>query len=230
MITETTLAFLRNLKSNNNRPWFQEHRQEYDAAAADFFDTVVRLIGGIAAFDSGIASFTPDPKRCIMRIYRDIRFSADKTPYKTGFFAYVNSRGWKAPEAGYYLHLEPGASFTGAGLYMPASDLLVRTRRAIDQRFEAWQSIVSSPQLLEAFPEGVRPSGLTQRPPKGYDASNPAIAWLRYKGYYTQHHLDDRQVTAPDFPDMLVGLLQTALPMVSFLNRALDVEANRREG
>ena len=221
MITPKTLAFLGSLKENNSREWFQMHRAEYDAARADFFDTVVRFVDAVAGFDEAVASARPDPKSCIMRIYRDTRFSKDKTPYKTGFFAFVGKGGLKAGNAGYYLHIEPGASFVGGGLYMPEPPILEKTRQAIDALLPEWLSIAAGPELIAEFPEGVLASGETKRPPKGYEGSNPAVKWLRYKGYYTQRFFGDEELVAADFPERLGLTCKAVLPMVRFLNDAI---------
>ena len=222
MITQQTLDFLRALKENNSRDWFQAHKPEFESAYADFFDTVVSFVDGVASFDATIAASRPDPKSCIMRIYRDTRFSKDKTPYKTGFFAFVGNGGWKAGNAGYYLHLEPGASFAGGGLYLPEAEILAKTRRAVDRHFPEWLSIVTAPELLEQYPEGVQPSGSTKRPPKGYDAANPAIEYLRFKGYYTRRFFSDHDVTSLDFPVRLTSVCRAVLPMIDFLNDAIS--------
>jgi len=221
MITQSTLGFLRALKANNNREWFQAHKDEYEVACGDFFDTVAVLVQSVAAFDPAIAEIRPDPKSCIMRIYRDVRFSKDKIPYKTGFFAYVSAGGRKGPLAGYYLHLEPEASFAGGGLYMPEAPVLARTRQAIDTRFAEWNSIVTAPGLLSMFPEGVVPSGATKRPPKGYEETNPAIHYLRYKGYYTQRFFSDEEVISDSFDELLGTCCREVMPMVAFLNTAI---------
>jgi uncharacterized protein (TIGR02453 family) len=222
MITESTLDFLKALKSNNSRDWFEAHRSDYQAAYADFFDTVAQFVQSISRFDPAIAEARLDPKSCIMRIYRDIRFSKDKTPYKTGFFAFVSEGGRKGPLAGYYLHLEPGESFAGGGLYMPEPPVLEKTRKAIDARYPEWRSIVTSRELLDRFPDGVHPSGVTKRPPKGYDDSNPAIEYLKFKGYYTQLFFGDLEVMAPDFVDQLTEACLAVKPMIDFLNDTLQ--------
>ncbi|NTV03206.1 MAG: DUF2461 domain-containing protein [Chlorobiaceae bacterium] len=221
MITDKTLVFLRDLKENNSREWFQAHKPEYEASLADFFDTVVRFADAVADFDVTIAAARPDPKSCIMRIYRDTRFSKDKAPYKTGFFAFVGKGGWKAGNAGYYLHLEPGSSFAGGGLYMPDKPILEKSRRAIDTNCHEWLSIVSDAALLSWFPAGVQPSGATKRPPKGYDKDNPAIEYLKFKGYYTQRYFSDDELTSGDFAEKLALASKAVLPMVRFLNEAI---------
>ncbi|NTV66495.1 MAG: DUF2461 domain-containing protein [Chlorobaculum sp.] len=222
MITKNTLDFLSALKSNNNREWFLAHKNDYETAFGDFFGVVATLLQSIARFDPAIAELRPDPKSCIMRIYRDVRFSKDKTPYKTGLFAYVSAGGRKGPLAGYYLHLEPGASFAGGGLYMPEAPVLAKTRQAIDTRFDEWSAVVTDPDLLAAFPGGVVPSGATKRPPKGYEDSNPAIHYLKFKGYYTQRFFSDGEVLSSDFTDQLASCLRSVMPMVGFLNDAIE--------
>ncbi|TNJ37170.1 DUF2461 domain-containing protein [Chlorobaculum thiosulfatiphilum] len=224
MITQPALDFLAALRVNNNREWFEAHRALYQQAAADFFDTVARFIQALASYDPDIAKVMPDPKSCIMRIYRDVRFSKDKTPYKTGLFAYISVGGRKGPLAGYYLHLEPGNSFGGGGLYLPEAPVLAQTRQAIDSRFDEWRSIVTAPELLAAFPDGVLPSGALKRAPKEYDESNPAIHYLRYKGYYTQRFFSDGEVLSRDFTDRLGECCRAVMPMVAFLNSAIASE------
>lgn len=224
MITQPTLDFLAELKASNNREWFEASRPRYEQASADFFETVARFIQSLASFDPEIAEIMPDPKSCIMRIYRDVRFSKDKTPYKTGLFAYVSKGGRKGPLAGYYLHVEPGASFGGGGLYLPEAPVLARTREAIAAHFDEWNAVVTAAGLRAAFPDGVLPSGALKRAPKGYDEANPAIGWLRYKGYYTQRFFSDAEVLAADFADRLGDCCRAVMPMVAFLNSAIESE------
>ncbi|MFZ4524034.1 MAG: DUF2461 domain-containing protein [Chlorobium sp.] len=221
MITDATLAFLSDLKANNDRLWFGEHKPEYQQAYSDMLETVVQLLAGISAFDKDIAISPLDPKSCIMRINRDIRFSREKSPYKTNFFAFINKGGRKSPWGGYYLHLEPGGSFAGGGIYMPEAAVLEQTRREIAAHFGEWQEILADNTFSEQFPEGVLPSGKLVRPPKGYESTNPAVEYLKFKGYYTQRFFADHEVTDPGFVAELSKVFRTVNPMVNFLNRAL---------
>lgn len=221
MITNVTLDFLRELKLNNDRGWFEAHKKEYQKAYGDFFDTVVKLILAIGEFDRDIAGAHPDPKSCIMRINRDVRFSKDKSPYKTNFFAFINRGGRKSPFGGYYLHVEPGASFVGGGIYMPEPAVLEQLRGEIDRHFSEWHAIISKPEFIARFPKGVEPSGALKRPPKGYEATNPAIEYLKYKGYYTQQFLSDLEVTDSGTVSRLADTFLISRPMIDFLNRAL---------
>jgi uncharacterized protein (TIGR02453 family) len=222
MINGTTLDFLSNLKANNDRVWFEAHKKAYQEAYADFLDMVVQLLSATSAFDPAIAASALDPKSCIMRINRDIRFSKDKTPYKTNFFAFINRNGRKSPYGGYYLHLGPGGeSFAGGGIYMPEPEVLEQIRRAIDARFEEWQSIISRKAFAMQFPDGVKSSGKLARPPKGFDGNSPAIAYLKFKGYFTQKFYSDSEVTDPAFVSRLVDAFRSVKPLVDFINSSL---------
>ncbi|MEI6846750.1 MAG: DUF2461 domain-containing protein [Chlorobiaceae bacterium] len=221
MISDNTLDFLRGLKSNNDRVWFEEHKKVYQQLYGDFLDTVVQLLMKVAAFDGDIAASALDPKKCIMRINRDIRFSKDKSPYKTNFFAFINKGGKKSHYGGYYLHVEPGASFAGGGIYMPESAVLEQIRREIDLHFDEWQSIVAEKSFFFHFPDGVRASGKLLRPPKGYVSSNPAIAYLQFKDFYTQRFFNDQDVTDSAFVARLTDAFRSVKPVVDFINRVL---------
>ena len=222
MITDTTLAFLRELKSNNERVWFTEHKSEYQQAYSEMLDTVLQLLVAISGFDRDIALSGLEPKNCMMRINRDIRFSKDKSPYKTNFFAFISKGGRKGPFGGYYVHIEPGATFAGGGIYMPEPTVLEQLRREIDDHFAEWQSISAQKEFSSQFPEGILPSGKLVRPPKGYESSNPAIEYLKFKGYYTQRFFADHEVTEPGFVAELAKTFRAVNPLVQFLNRALS--------
>lgn len=222
MITNATLLFLRNLKTNNTREWFEKHKEDYRKASSDLLGLTAELLSGIAAFDREVGSSGLEPYSCIMRIHRDVRFSADKTPYKTNFFVFINRGGKKSPFGGYFAHIEPeGRSFAGAGVYMPEAGVLQQLRSGISGYFPEWSGIIADKSFRVWFPEGVLPSGILKRPPKGYDPADPAIEFLKYKGYYTRHFFSDAEVTAPDFTFRLLTMYRTSHPMVGFLNRII---------
>ena len=119
MINQNTLDFLKKLEKNNNKEWFHSHKAEYQEARGNFLEVTQRLINEIGQFDEEIKYSELESKKCVMRINRDIRFSKDKSPYKTNFFAFINPGGKKNPTAGYYFSLKPGGeSFIGGGVYM----------------------------------------------------------------------------------------------------------------
>lgn len=222
MITQSTLSFLRGLKSTNTRAWFEEHRSEYQEAYGEVIGLTAELLREVCAFDSEVAASGLDPKNCIMRIYRDVRFSKDKSPYKTNFFVFINRGGRRSPFGGYYVHIGPeGESFAGGGVYMPESEALGCLRAEISGHFTEWRSILSAEAFRSEFSEGMLPSGLLKRQPKGYESSDPALEYLKYKGYYTQRFFGDAEVTTPEFAGKLAALFRSVQPMVDFLNRSL---------
>ncbi len=221
MIQQYTFDFLADLRKNNVREWFKENRQAYDAAKSDFLQFVEALIEGLGEIDPQIKAANLIAKDCMLRINRDIRFSADKSPYKTNFFANLNQGGRKSPFASYYLHLEPGNSFGGGGVYMPESIHLKAFRSVIDENFTDWQSIVTDKGFKSTFPEGVQAPKQLSRPPKGYDKDNPAIEYLKMKGFYTMKGLEDKVLKQKNALDNILEIFATAKPMVEFLNRSL---------
>ena len=141
MIQKNLLDFLKSLKKNNNKAWFDEHKNQYEDARAAFVQTTGDWITILAKIDSTLANLTA--KQCIFRINRDVRFSKDKRPYKHNMSAYFNKAGKKGTGAGYYIHIEPGASFIAAGIWMPGTEELSKIRQEIDYNFPEWKKIPS---------------------------------------------------------------------------------------
>ena len=220
MIKKQTLTFLSELKANNHKDWFESHRKQYQDARDNFLDVTHQLIEAISGFDEDVANSHLDPKKCIMRINRDIRFSADKSPYKTNFFAFINQEGKKSPYAGYYLSVDPSESFHGGGVYMPEPGILSKIRQEIDFQFDEWSDIVSDNQLVKHYQE-VKASGKLSRPPKGYDKDNPAIEWIKHKGYYTQKMLGEKHLLSANFLQEAIESFRAVKPMIDFINRAM---------
>ena len=221
MIENETLKFLSGLKANNHKAWFDEHKSMYQAARTNFLQVVAELIEGISSFDPSVASSGLDPKKCIMRINRDIRFSKDKSPYKTNFFAFINREGKKSPFGGYYFSVAPDESFHGGGIYMPESSGLAKIRQEIDYHFTEWQELLSKPSFKKVYGT-VKPSGQLSRPPRGYTKDNPAIAWIMYKGYYTQKMMPPSELHQKDLTKNILAGFRTLKPMIDFINRAIE--------
>jgi len=134
MLQAKTISFIGKLSKNNNKPWFDKHRDEYEAAKEDFELLVTEILGGLSVTEPMFKE--QKAKDCIFRIFRDVRFSKDKTPYKAHFGAFFSRGGRKFPGAGYYLHIEPGGkSFAGGGLWVPEAPLLKAVRQEIDYNF-----------------------------------------------------------------------------------------------
>jgi uncharacterized protein (TIGR02453 family) len=220
MIQKQTIEFLSNLRENNNKDWFEDHKADYKDSHQNFLEFTQVLIDGLSAFDEGIRNSHLEAKKCVMRIFRDVRFSKDKSPYKSNFFAYINKGGKKSPFGGYYLNLEPGASFFGGGIYMPESKVLASIRHEINFNFPEWLKVVEDKKLLDYFGE-IKPSGKLSRPPKGYEKDDPAIEWLKFKGFYTQKNLSDQEVLDDNSQEMMMAGYQAVKPLVDFINQSV---------
>jgi uncharacterized protein (TIGR02453 family) len=218
MLQASTVQFISKLKKNNNKAWMDANRSIY--LDADFEQFVQKVINGIAAFDTSIEGL--DAKKCTFRLNRDIRFSKDKSPYKTNMGASVNKGGKKAPSAGYYFHCEPGGSFVGGGLYMPMPPELGKVRQEIDYNFAEWKKMVTAKSFLKQFPKGVDGIELLSRPPKGYDINNPAVEYLKMKSFTAFHPIDDAALSSKTLLKETLKTFETLKPMLDFLNRGMD--------
>ncbi|MFM2359931.1 MAG: hypothetical protein RLY16_1924 [Bacteroidota bacterium] len=220
MLQASTIQFLRDLTANNNKAWFDEHRKQYETAKADFTVFTDSLISDIAQFDPSISHL--QAKDCLFRINRDVRFSKNKDPYKTNMGASISSGGKKISTPGYYFHCEPGQSFVGGGLYMPAPPDLAHIRQELDYNFESWQKIVQNKTFKKHFPEGVDGVEVLSRPPKGYDESNPAIHYLKMKSFIASRHFTDEELQHKNVHKEIAKCFEAMKPMLDFLKGALD--------
>lgn len=211
------MRFLRRLKKNNNRPWFNAHKAEYE----DHVRLPMQSL--IAALQPHVHAFAPEielhPKRSMFRIYRDTRFSKDKTPYKTHVAAVFHPRGHWQNSAGYYVHVEPGGVYVGGGIYMPNSDQLRKIRRAIDSRSAEFLSIVGTAKFKRQF-KGIEGEKL-QRVPQGYDANHPMAGWLKHKQFFTGVEWDERECYSAKFVQKISAVYKDLYPFIRFLNEAL---------
>jgi uncharacterized protein (TIGR02453 family) len=227
------LRFLRQLKRHNRKEWFEANRDIYDA---ELRPTLKRLV---EAVDDRLATVAPeivgDTKRSVFRIHRDVRFSKDKSPYKTHVAAWFFHRragkgvGSSSPDggaAGFYLHIEPGAGMVGGGLWMPIRPQLAKVRDAI----------AAKPDLFAATMRGrfarrfgaLDPEAMLTRAPKGYPADHPAIQWLKYQSFTAGRALTDAELGSPKLPDVAVKDFVVMLPFVRFLNAALGYGEDAR--
>ena len=214
--------FLRELRKNNDRDWFQANRNRY---LADLRDPMLAFI---AAFTAPLASVSPhfvaDPRPnggSLFPIYRDLRFSRDKTPYKTNAGAHFrHAAGRNAHAPGFYLHLEPGQCFAGCGVWRPGSPAIHRIRAAIHERQEAWTRITGAAKFTAAFELAGQS---LKRAPRGYDAGHPLIGDLKRKDFVAVTRFSEAQAAAPDFLDRFAGIARRGAPFVEFLSRAVGV-------
>lgn len=221
MIQLATLKFLADLKKNNNKEWFDANKKNYENAKNDFLEFAQTIIAGVSSFDDNIAKANLDPKKCITRLNRDVRFSADKSPYKTNFFLMLNQGGKNSNNACYYLQLQPDSSFAGGGVYMPMPPDLQKFRQEIDYNFIEWKKIVESKSFKKVFNDGVQAPETLSRPPKGFDANSEALEYLKMKGYFTTTKITDTEIQSKNVIKTILDSFETAKPLIDFLNKAL---------
>lgn len=223
-LTPAALRFFRQLAAHNNKQWFEAHRTQYEQEVrAPMRELIEELDVRFARFAPEIGG---DPKRSMFRINRDIRFSEDKSPYKTNAACWFHHRsasrrvGGEATEgsAGFYFHFEPGESLVGGGLWMPPRPQLNRLRDAIAERPDAFSRMMAG--LPKRF-AGLDDSAVLKRMPRGYSEEHPAARWLRYQSFTSGRSLTDAQVTSARLPDLLAREFEQLLPLVRWLNGAL---------
>ncbi len=212
------LEFLSTLKENNDRDWFKANKQYYEEARAEFKSMVENLIPALAITNPLLGNL--EAKDTIFRIYRDVRFSKDKSPYKIGMGAYMAPGGRKSLLAGYYLHIEPGNSFLAGGSYCPKGDYLKSIRSEIYYNNSEFNTILNSDNFKKLFGE-IEGSRL-KRPPVGFPKDFEDIELLKFKDYTILHRIDDEAVERPDFLRTSVDVFNKMNPFIEFLNRALS--------
>ena len=219
MLEKETLDFLKKLDKNNNREWFQANKKAFDAAQDNLTAFAGYLIGEIGKFDDAVADI--DPKSCVFRIYRDVRFSKDKSPYKVNLGAYISPGGRKSMQPGYYFHLQPGASFVAGGKHIPDGPELLRIRTAIAANTDEFLKIINKKSYSDTFGE-MRGDRL-KSVPKGFDPDPKAVEHLKLKEYMAFAELhDDKFLVSPEFPKYLVKTMKEMFPLISFLRNALS--------
>jgi uncharacterized protein (TIGR02453 family) len=227
------LAFLRGLARHNQKPWFEAHRGDYETHVKQPMADLVEEM------DLRMARFAPemvgDPRRSVFRLHRDIRFSRDKSPYKTHAACWFFHGGGSSKVgreahgggAGFYFHLQPGASFVGGGCWMPPRPALQRFRAAIARDPRGFERIVLAPSLRRRF-GGLSEEEMLKRVPRGYSADHPAARWLRYGSFTVGRAMTDAQVTGARLTAFLEADYVVILPLVRWLNRVVGLEPLRR--
>jgi uncharacterized protein (TIGR02453 family) len=220
MIPAHILKFLKELQNNNDRSWFEAHRNRYENAKADFLIFTQDVISGIAKFDTPIGELLA--KNCTFRINRDVRFSKNKAPYKNNMSAYFNKLGKKGTGAGYYIHVQPGASFAAAGIWQPEPAELQGIRQEIDYNFDEWKKIFGNAGFKKHFAKGLDTTDSLVRPPKGYTDDNPAIEFLKLKSFVVRKSFTDKEIQEKNFAKEVAKTFLLLKPMIGFLNRSQD--------
>jgi uncharacterized protein (TIGR02453 family) len=208
--------FLSQLAENNHKDWFDANRPTYESLRKEWILVVTELIAGLQEFEPEMAGL--EAKNCMFRINRDIRFSKDKSPYKTNFSAYFTSSGKNSIQAGYYFHFQPGEIFAAGGLYYPESAILKQVRQEIDYHTDEFLSIVEDKKFRQWF--GDLGGETTKTNPKGYDSSHKAIQYLKHKSFIVQKSLLNKE---GQYHHKALEAFKEMKPLISFLNRAIAV-------
>ncbi|MEI6883158.1 MAG: DUF2461 domain-containing protein [Bacteroidota bacterium] len=213
------LDFLSKLKENNNREWFQANKKFYEEAKSELETFVDDLIPRMAAFEPSLKYVTA--KECMFRIFRDVRFSKDKVPYKTNMGAWITKGGRKSPGPGYYLHIQPGESMLAGGVYMPEPDKLKKIRQEVYYNAEEFKSILNEKTAQKYF-NGLSDWDKQKLAPRDFPKDFPDIDLLKYRHYTITHMLDDKQVVKLDFSKIVIKVFGLMKPLNDFLERALN--------
>lgn len=222
MLQPATIKFLKDLKKNNNKPWFDKNRKIYEASKADFAGFIQKVIDRFGKKDNSIKTLLA--KDCMFRINRDVRFSKDKSPYKTNFGASINKGGKKAWNfAGYYFHLEPGQCFAGGGMYIPMPEELKKVRQEIDYNFADFKKIISSKKFKAVYGALDKSAEfMLSHVPKGYEPDNPAAEYLKLKSYIAMVKFKDADLTSKDLVKKTVVAFETLQPLIEFINNSVE--------
>lgn len=212
------LDFLKLLAANNNREWFQQHKSDYLKIQADFEDLLGAVITRISSFDESIAHVRPS--ECTYRIYRDTRFSPDKTPYKNHIGGYINARGKKSNHCGYYIHLEPGNCMLAGGSWCMPSAMLRAVRQSVCDNIDEFRSIVEDDAFRKYFP--VIGESRLKTLPKGFPKDFPFPQYIQCKDYTVAYPVPDSFFENPDFMDEIARVFIQLKRFADFTNDTID--------
>lgn len=217
MIEQSTLTFLAEMAANNNKPWFDANKEWYTSARTNVEGFVASVLQKLSVHDPVFE--TIDARKCVMRIYRDIRFSKDKTPYKTNFGAAFTPNGGKMNGAGFYIHIEPDKCFLGGGIWQPDGPALKAIRQEIDYNFSEFDNIIRAEAFSKLYPhiDGDK----LKKAPQGYAEDNLAVEYLKLKSFTVSAYLTDKEILKQDAADTIVSACMVMRPFIDFLNRAV---------
>ncbi|MCO5935699.1 DUF2461 domain-containing protein [Mucilaginibacter sp. RB4R14] len=219
MIQSQTLDFLKELVDNNNREWFQANKAKYDTARENLIEFAASVIEKLHKVDPTVSGDL-DPKKCVMRIYRDIRFSKNKTPYKNNFGISLPTLGSKLGGVEYYLQIQPGKSFIAGGYWMPEAEHLKAIRQEIDYNAADLKKVIDEKEFVKLFGD-FRAQDQLKTTPKGYDANNGNIDLLKLKSFIVSHPLKDKEVMTASAAQDIVDICSKLFPLNVFLKNAI---------
>lgn len=223
MLTKESLQFLDDLKKNNNRDWFQDNKKRYEVFKKDYHQLVSDFLDAMKPLDPSLELL--EVKNCTFRINRDIRFSKDKSPYKAHLGVWMSTGAKGANRAGYYVHIEKGASFIAGGFYSPEAEDLKKVRKEIAFFYDDLQEILNDKNFKKEFGSlDINENNSLKSMPRGYEKDHPAIEFLKLKSFTATQKYDISEVTQKDFVSKMSKKLIALKPLNEFINRALDTE------
>ena len=212
------LEFLKQLAANNNREWFQVHKMDYLQVQADFDELLSAVIARITRFDESVSHV--QPKDCTYRIYRDTRFSADKSPYKNHIGGYINARGKKSNHCGYYLHLEPGNCMLAGGSWCMPTPMLKAVRQSIWDNLDEYKNIIEDPDFKRYFP--VVGMERLKSAPKGFPKDSTNIDYVKPKDFTVTYNIPDSFYQDISFLDRIEEVFRQLKRFADFTNYTID--------
>jgi len=218
---EKVISYLVDLSQNNEREWFHANKVRYQESKISFLSVVEQIIRTLELTDIRIQGLAT--KDTVFRINRDVRFSRDKSPYKTHFGSYIAKGGRKSPDAGYYLHIEPDQFFIGAGAWHPEKEELKAIRHEIMYQPENYSSVINS-VVKKGFT--IMEEDKLKTGPKDFDKDSPHIDLIKYKSYILSRKLSNKEIKSPDIAAIVANYFEQLYPYTSFLNTAMDYMGN----
>ena len=219
-LSKSNFEFLKNLQQNNNRDWFTENKSVYEKHHIETINFADAVLNEMRKHDN---IETISGKKSLMRIYRDVRFSKDKSPYKTNW-GIGYSRATKLLRGGYYVHLAPGESFVGGGFWNPEPADLQRMRKEISLSPKEFRAILNDKTFKNTF--GELQGEKLKTVPKGFEKDHPALDLLQFKQYLISRKFTDKEVTAPDFYKKVNETFKAMRPFFDFMSTALTTNEN----
>ena len=219
MLSKNVLQFLSDLEENNYKEWFHENKPTYQKVKKEFEQFIAHTIANIAQFDDSIKHL--EPKSCIFRINRDIRFSKDKSPYKTNFGGFMTPGGRNGGYAGYYIHIEPGNCFLAGGIYMPPSDRLKAVRTEIFDNTEDFKKILNDKNFKKHF-KAITNEDKLKTAPKGFPKDFEDIDLLKYKHYTVMKPIGDELIYSDKFASEVHETFKALYPFNRFINEGIN--------
>lgn len=220
MIQKATIDFLKKIKTNNNRDWFEKNKGLYLAAKDDVEKNLEEILNGIRKFDKRISSDLT-AKKTMFRIYRDTRFAKDKRPYKNNLGASISPGGKLTVAPGYYIHIEPGKSFVAGGMWMPPAPELGKVRQEIDYNQKEFLKIINDKNFKKTFGELDTDDKLVNGP-KGYAKDHPLLEILKLKSFIVVGEIKEKDVLGKNFTKTAIEICKAMMPLNNFLQRAID--------